>query len=227
MGNKINITLQPLDTTLKVNAGTPLVDVLHEFGVEFPCGSKGTCGACRVKLLDGNLEVDENHRLRLDKLKLEDNWRLACFCKAESDITLEISQLDNIILADNSTYEFTPLDGFGIAVDLGSTTIVAQLVNLNNGHILDSISDINPQARFGGDLIARIQACIDGNQDEMQNLVRMKIDSMISKMLEKHPEEILKVTIVGNTVMHHIFAGLNVKPLALYPFESEAPKPTE
>lgn len=220
MGNKITITLKPLGKEIKVKSGTPLIDVLHEFGVEFPCGGKGTCGACKVKLLEGKLNVDSLQREKLKKLKLENNWRLACCCKAESDITLELSQFENIILADNSTFEFTPQKGYGIAVDLGTTTIVTQLVNLENGTILNSVSDVNPQAKYGADLIARIQGCLDGNHEEMQHLIQRKIGEMIDEMLQKHPVQVLKVVLVGNTVMHHIFCGINVQPLSMYPFES-------
>lgn len=220
MHNKITLSLQPLNKTIQINPGTPLIDVLHEFGVEFPCGGKGTCGSCKVKLLEGNLNIDQTQQQKLEKLKLAENWRLACFCKVDSDITLEISQFENIILADNSTFEFKPQSGFGFAVDLGTTTIVVQLVNLENGHILDSVSDLNPQARFGGDLISRIQSCIDGNSEELQQIIRTKIGEMISFVLKKHPVEISKVAIVGNTVMHHIFSGLPVNSLSFYPFHS-------
>ncbi len=220
MHEKLTIKLQPLNKTIRVNTGTPLKDVLHEFGVEFPCGGKGTCGSCKVKLLEGNLNIDQIQKQKLEKLKLAENWRLACFCKVDSDITLEISQFENIILADNSTFEFKPQSGFGIAVDLGTTTVVVQLVNLENSHILDSVSDVNPQARFGSDLISRIQSCIDGNFDELKQIIRTKIGEMISTVLQKHPVEISKVAIVGNTVMHHIFSGLAVNSLSFYPFHS-------
>ncbi len=220
MQQKVNINLQPLDKKLTVNKGTPLIDVLHEFGVEFPCGGKGACGRCKVKLLDGELKTDFVHQQKLEKLNLGDNWRLACFCHAESDITLEVSQFENIILADNSAFDFQPRNGFGIAVDLGTTTIVVQLVNLENGYILDSISEVNVQSKYGGDLISRIQNCLDGKQPEMQKLIRNQIGKMIDSILKKHPAEVSKIVLVGNTVMHHIFSGLNIQPLSFYPFNS-------
>ncbi|MEN8118249.1 MAG: ASKHA domain-containing protein [Bacteroidota bacterium] len=220
MKNKITIELKPLGTSIEVKQGTPLIDVLHEYGVEFPCGGEGACGACKVKLLEGELEVDARQQTVLDKLKLDKDYRLACFCKAKSDITLEISQFENIILADSSTFDFKPQEGFGIAVDLGTTTIVTQLINLSDAHILDSVSDVNPQGRFGADLIARIQSCLDGKQQEMQDLIRQSIGDMIQSMLQKHPVKISEVSIVGNTAMHHIFSSLEVQPLSFYPFES-------
>lgn len=220
MPKKATITLQPLGKSIIVNSGTPLIDILHEFGIEFPCGGKGTCGRCKVKLLQGELNADTDQRQKLKKLKLDNSWRLACYCSIEEDITLEVSQFENIILADNSQFEFTPQTGFGIAVDLGTTTIVAQLIQLENGHILDSVSDVNPQAKFGTDLISRIQSCLDGKQEILQTLIRNKIGEMIRQMVKKHPVDISKTALVGNTVMHHIFSGLPVNTLSFYPFNS-------
>ncbi|MGE0020768.1 MAG: ASKHA domain-containing protein [Draconibacterium sp.] len=220
MHKKVTIKLHPIGKTVSVTRGTPLIDVLHEFGIEFPCGGKGTCGSCKVKLIDGELNIDQLQQKKLNKLKLGSNWRLACFCKAETDITLEITQFENIILADNSNFAFRPKQGFGVAVDLGTTTIVAQLVNLENGHVLDSVSELNPQAKFGGDLISRIQSCLDGKQKELQKLVRQMIGQMIESMLSKHQVKVVDVVLVGNTVMHHIFSGLPVSPLSFYPFHS-------
>ena len=220
MPNKVNIHLQPINKNIEVNQGTPLIDVLHDFGLEFPCGGKGTCGRCKVKLLDGDLIMDAVQQQKLEKLNLEEEWRLACLCNVESDITLEISQFENIILADNSTFEFQPQAGFGIAVDIGTTTVVAQLVKLENGHVVDSISEVNSQAKFGSDLISRIQNCLDGKQNEMQEIIRNQIGKMIESVLKKHPAEVSRIILVGNTVMHHIFSGLNVQPLSFYPFNS-------
>ena len=63
MHEKVTIQLHPIGKTVKVNTGTPLIDVLHEFGVEFPCGGKGSCGSCKVKLLAGELNIDDTNLL--------------------------------------------------------------------------------------------------------------------------------------------------------------------
>ena len=67
---KVTINLQPINKKLTVNRGTPLIDVLHEYGVEFPCGGKGTCGRCKVKLLKGDLKFDPIQKQKLEKQKL-------------------------------------------------------------------------------------------------------------------------------------------------------------
>lgn len=217
---KHKINLQPLGKILSVNDYTPLIDVLHDYGIEFPCGGKGTCGKCKVKLLSGEIEITEIHQQKLDLLGLSPEWRLACYSNCMSAITLELDQFNQLILADESEYEFTPQAGFGVAVDLGTTTLVAQLIDLSTAKVLAVETMLNPQAKFGADIISRIQACIDGNAAEMQRLIRFNIGNMIELLLQKHTVTIQKVVLVGNTVMHHIFCGFDVKPLAEYPFHT-------
>ncbi len=220
MSEKVAITLKPLGKKITVNYGTPLIDLLHNYGVEFPCGGKGTCGRCKIKLLEGTMECDRNQQIKLKQLGLDNTWRLACFCSATANVTIEVSQFEQIILADDTPFHFEPKEGFGIAVDVGTTTVVCQLLDLNNGHILDVVSDINPQATYGSDLISRIQGCLDGHQNRMQQLIHRQIGKMIESMLQKHPVTVTDVVLVGNTAMHHIFSGLNIQPLSFYPFES-------
>jgi uncharacterized 2Fe-2S/4Fe-4S cluster protein (DUF4445 family) len=217
---KHNIHLQPLGKTITVNHQTPLIDVLHEFGVEFPCGGKGTCGKCKVKLLEGEIEVTDIHQQKLAFLGLDSNWRLACYSYCTTDITLEIDQYNHLILADESEFEFTPKSGFGVAVDLGTTTLVAQLIDLSTAKVLAVETMLNPQAKFGADLISRIQACIHGNEVEMCRLIRKSIGTMTELLLSKHKVPLQSMAIVGNTVMHHIFCGYDLFSLSQYPFST-------
>jgi uncharacterized 2Fe-2S/4Fe-4S cluster protein (DUF4445 family) len=215
------IRLQPLNKILEVNDNTPLIDVLHEFGIEFPCGGKGTCGKCRVRLVDGTIPITEEHRQKLEKLALAPDWRLACFSRCSGDITLEVDQFSHLILADETDFDFTPQLGFGIAVDLGTTTLVAQLIDLSTAKVLAVETILNPQVKFGADLIARIQACMDGNSGEMTQLIRTAIGKMIGEMLAAYQVVPERVVLVGNTAMQLIFSGCDVSPLAMYPFRTD------
>lgn len=218
---KQNIHLQPLGKIITVNDRTPLIDVLHEFGIEFPCGGKGTCGKCKVKLLEGEMEMSEIHQQKIHQLGLSPEWRLACHCECTSDITLEIEQFNHMILADESDFEFVPQKGFGVAVDLGTTTLVAQLIDLSTAKVLAVETMLNPQAKFGADLISRIQASIDGNSDEMTRQIRQFIGDMIELLLQKQAVEIQRICIVGNTVMQLLFSNCDLIPLAQYPFHTD------
>jgi uncharacterized 2Fe-2S/4Fe-4S cluster protein (DUF4445 family) len=214
------IYLQPLGKTLTVNDQTPLIDVLHEYGIEFPCGGKGSCGKCKVKLLEGEIDTNDIHKQKLNLLGLGAEWRLACYSNCTSDITLEIDQYNHLILADESEFEYTAQTGFGVAVDLGTTTLVAQLIDLATAKVLAVETMLNPQVKFGADLISRIQACIDGNSEELKRLIRFNIGNMIELLLVKQQVPLQKIAIVGNTAMHHIFSGFDVSPLAQYPFDT-------
>jgi uncharacterized 2Fe-2S/4Fe-4S cluster protein (DUF4445 family) len=217
---KHTISLHPLGKELQVNDQTPLIDVLHEFGIEFPCGGKGTCGKCRVRLLDGEIAISDAHRQKIEQLGLEPDWRLACFSQCTSDIILEIEQFNHLILADESEFDFIPGKGFGVAVDLGTTTLVAQLIDLTSAKVLAVETMVNPQVKFGADLISRIQAWIDGNGPEMVQSIRSAIGTMIRLMLRKHEVELQKVSLVGNTTMQLIFSDCDVTSLSAYPFHT-------
>lgn len=217
---KHTISLYPLGKELKVNDNTPLIDVLHEFGVEFPCGGKGTCGKCRVRLLEGELKISQEHQRKLDFLGLGAEWRLACYSQCTADITLEIEQFQHLILADETEFSFVPRNGFGIAVDLGTTTIVAQLIDLSTARVMAVETMLNPQVRFGADLISRIQSCLEGSASEMTRIIRTSIGTMITRMLTNNPVEIEEVILVGNSVMQLIFSNCDVSPLSAYPFQS-------
>lgn len=219
--HQYNIHLQPLGKTIRVNNQTPLIDVLHEYGIEFPCGGKGTCGKCRVKLLKGDIEMSDLHRKNLLELGLGNEWRLACYSTVTSDITLEIDQYNHLILADESEFEFSSQAGFGVAVDVGTTTLVAQFIDLSTAKVLAVETMLNPQARFGADLISRIQACLSGCAAEMTLLIRQAIGSMIELLLRKQQVEITRIALVGNTVMQLIFGNCDLTPLAQYPFDTD------
>ena len=218
---KHTIRLHPLGKELNVNDKTPLIDVLHEFGVEFPCGGKGTCGKCKVRLLEGEIKISEIHRQKLEQMGLSYDWRLACYSLCTSNITIDIEQFSYLILADESKYEFSPREGFGVAVDLGTTTVVAQLIDLSTAKVLAVETILNPQLKFGADLISRIQACLDGHAKELTGIIRSAIGIMIELMLKKNDVKIQKIVLVGNTVMQHIFSGLDTTPLSAYPFQSK------
>ena len=170
--------------------------------------------------MDGEIDATETHRQKISQLGLASDWRLACFSQCTSDITLEVEQFNHLILADESEFDFTPQEGFGIAVDLGTTTVVAQLVDLSSAKVLAVETMLNPQVKFGADLISRIQACLDGHSGEMTQIIRSAIGTMIGLMLKKHEIEPTKVVLVGNTAMQLIFSNCDVAPLSMYPFHT-------
>lgn len=224
MARTVQLTLHPLKKTIEVEHGTPLRDVLFTHGVEFPCGGRGRCKGCRIRLISGNLPITPPQEHMLSRKELESGWRLSCQCKAESDLTIELGAWEASVLSDDVQFTFTPKEGTGIAVDIGTTTIVAQLLDLATGTVLAVRTALNPQARYGADIMTRISAAVlDGAQPRLVDLVRKQIGKMIGGLLssiDAGSPAIRQVVLVGNTVMHHLFCDLDVTPLSYYPFES-------
>jgi uncharacterized 2Fe-2S/4Fe-4S cluster protein (DUF4445 family) len=227
-----SLRLSPADLRLEVSAGTRLQDVLFGQGVEFPCGGRGRCKGCRVKVLRGELDITAEEKNKLNQTELDAGWRLACRHVLNGDLELELAQWEMSILSDESHFAFTPRDGLGVAIDLGTTTIAAQLLDLKSGNVLGVQTALNAQACHGADIMSRVEFAMHGGQVELQRLVREQLGGLINALLSagtdsccicntnlsKH-SQVRRVMIVGNTVMHHLFCGIHIAPLSAYPFE--------
>jgi len=114
-------------------------------------------------------------------------------------------------------------EAYGLAIDVGSTTVAGYLCSLKTGKLIGTESFMNPQITFGDDVITRITYVID-NPDGMKKMREAIIDGLnhlIRTVTGDHglsPADILEITIVGNTVMHHLFLGIDPRALAFSPF---------
>ncbi len=130
---------------------------------------------------------------------------------------------------------------FGLAIDVGTTTVAAYLCDLTSGQVVDTLSMMNPQVKYGEDVVSRISFHMqtpDGlkrmSTDLVAGLNRL-LDQALSRdyplsppngsggaktdqMIRIQPEDILDVSIAGNTAMHHILLRLNPEPLGVIPF---------
>jgi len=220
----VRIRLRPMGADIEARRGTPLQDILFAYGVEFPCGGHGRCKGCRVRVLEGSLPVTPAQERMLSPEEREAGWRLSCQCRADGDLTLELAQWEAQILADTSSFAFSPANGFGIAVDIGSTTLVAQLLDLTRGEVLAVRSALNTQARFGADIMSRVAYAMEpGGHAKLVSVLRTQVGKMVSELLEASPvpaSPLTDIVLVGNSVMHHLFCALDVSPFSHYPFES-------
>ena len=221
MSDTVTIRLKPLGASIEAERGTPLQDLLFPHGVEFPCGGRGQCKGCRVKVLKGSLPVTSEQSRMLSKAELEAGWRLSCQCCAGSDLTLELAQWEAAILSDNAPFPFTPRDGLGIAVDVGTTTVVAQLLDLRTASVLGVRTALNSQAKHGADVMSRIGFALR-SEAALTELIRRQIGTMIGDLIEGarvSAARVGSIILVGNTVMHHLFCGIDCAPLSRFPFE--------
>jgi uncharacterized 2Fe-2S/4Fe-4S cluster protein (DUF4445 family) len=111
----------------------------------------------------------------------------------------------------------------GIAIDVGSTTIAGHLADLADGAVLASEGVMNPQIRFGEDLMSRVSYAMlhEGGAAEMTRAVRDALATLITGLAERaevDAGDILEVTVVGNPIMHHLVLGIDPVPLGSAPF---------
>jgi len=111
----------------------------------------------------------------------------------------------------------------GVAFDVGSTTIAGHLCDLSTGQILSSTGVMNPQLRYGEDLMSRVSYAMinrDGAQ-RMTSIVQQALNELIQDLVvtaEKTRTDVLEITLVGNPIMHHLALGLDPTPLGAAPF---------
>jgi len=216
----VRIRLEPAGVTMESPRGRPLLSLLFEHGVEFPCGGRGTCKACRVRILQGVAPPAPEDMAALGPELAAEGWRLACRLRPETDLVLEVEQWETLILTGTRAIAGAYREGRGVAVDLGTTTIVAELVDLASGNVLGLRSALNPQAVYGSDVMSRVEAAVRrGEGPVLRALIRDRIGELVRELVRVHGTA-SEIVIAGNTVMHHLFCGYDLSGLAGVPFET-------
>ena len=201
--------------------GANLLQHLQENNIHVvaPCGGNGTCGKCKIFVI-GTGEV------------------VACKTKLFSDIELILpdDKAMKVLLAQNQ-YEYPAVLGpyrnfelaevpLGLAVDIGTTTLVLYLIDLLNGETLSLSSSINPQVKFGSDVITRIQYCMQ-NSNGLETLQKILIDELnneievLCRKADTESSRIAKIVLTGNAAMLHIIAGVNPESIGKAPYKPE------
>jgi uncharacterized 2Fe-2S/4Fe-4S cluster protein (DUF4445 family) len=114
---------------------------------------------------------------------------------------------------------------FGIAVDVGTTSVVTTLLELGSGEVMASVSSLNPQATFGGDLMSRIAFAqwSPSNLRKLQSRIVGLLNQQIDELTARTgvlPQWIYKLTVVGNTCMHHVLLGIDPTYVGLSPYSA-------
>lgn len=305
--NNYTVTFQPGNHKILVCEGSLVKEVIATAGLDFdfPCGGRGTCGKCRVKVLNKKLNPTEKELKYLESKEISEGVHLACEIKIYDNITIQLNtekEQVHKILHSSTERDFTiePLltkiyvevdlpslhdqksdlkrlkekliepdtnyknlkiqvpvlqnlpvilreaqhnitvvinedeiigvelgntteKMLGVAFDIGTTTIVGYLVDLHTGKELAVSSSLNPQVKFGADVISRAAYAnqnIDGVK-MMQSALLGVLDKLIEYNLEKvhmTGHDVYTITIVGNTCMHHLFLGLTPRYIAAVPY---------
>ena len=204
--NQYTVTFLPGMQTVTVPAGTDLLQAQIAAGLrpDAPCGGKGTCGKCRVRV-DGR-EV------------------LACRTIVDRDLEVTTAGKENTAILTGGVSEQTPVDGenpYVLAYDIGTTTVVAYLLDGKTGRLLAQSSCRNPQGQFGADVISRIQHAMKEGGEGISGCIRDAMEELAGKACAEARISVDQVTggaIVGNTAMHHLLLKIDPKPLVTPPY---------
>ena len=300
---KLEVTYRPFDRTTRVPPGTTLFSAAHWIGlpIDSTCGGRGTCGKCKVRVVEGSSEVTTaDHRL-LRRDEFDNGWRLSCQARIYEDIACEVPQLLRVpkaatmglsrlviidpnvrkvyleltepdlhdqrsdvsrlrdaltaeghdmtagvpvlrtlpkalreagfkvtaVLAGEHLVAVEPGDTteecFGVAFDVGTTTLVGTLMNLRTGMAAAVRSTLNGQAPFGADVISRISHAMNGQEslDELRSAVVTTMNGILDELYREAgvtPERTYEAVVVGNVTMLHLLFGIDPTPISMMPF---------
>ena len=240
---KYTISILPDGKPVQADKEESLLEALTGNGIflRSDCGGKGLCGKCLVRIAESSLKsisTPEDAEVRiLGEKDLKAGYRLACRVKALSDLSVEIP--DSSLLSPE-VVEKSPMilpkpipflalpaagnaDRYGLAVDLGTTTIAVYLCDLVSGKVAGSISVRNPQTMFGDDVISRsgIVAENSGNLIRLQRMAVHAIEWDVTALCRSNhidPGHIRSAVVVGNSTMIHLFAGVNPSSIGVFPY---------
>lgn len=210
----VNITVDWGDRQQNISGikGQTALEILrmNDIPINAVCGGKGTCGKCRVRISAGMSPLVS---------------ALACRTPVEEDCT--------VVPEDCLTGEFSIVtdyeeqnkaaadknDKYGIAVDIGTTTIAMQLISEKSGTVVDTYAALNSQRPFGADVISRIEASNTGKKAELRQAISQDLLKGIRKLTGQGETLVERMVIGGNTTMIHLLMGYSCETLGVYPFQ--------
>ncbi len=146
----------------------------------------------------------------------------SAMAKADGEVTVAVRHTENLNQIVAAWPGFVDA-AYGIAVDVGSTTVAGHLCELLTGEIIGSYGLMNPQIRFGEDLMSRVSYVMmnPGGDRELTKAIRLALDDLVGNLVKSagiSRSSVLEITIVGNPIMHHIVLGIDPTPLGMAPF---------
>lgn len=193
------------------------------------CGGMGSCGKCRVYVkgfVSAPCREELNH---LTKNELNDGIRLACHTKVLGDCVVEYkndNDLSDVYFEEDflKCHLSPSFKKYGVAIDIGTTTIAAVLYDIF-GHVLCKKSILNPQTKFGADVITRIDAALSGKEQQLFSSVRDAVDEIVFSLSESaniQSGQIDGVVVTGNTVMLSILGKKSLEGFSKAPFFADS-----
>ena len=216
--------------TITIDKSRSLLSRLRDQGYYIPawCGGRGSCGKCRVRFLKGAPEAGELDKESISAGELNKGWRLACGVYKDGIVEIELPdhEEDYIQAADTFAKDLIKANDYdkectyALALDIGTTTIAACLLDRNKGQTVRTVTGINHQRVYGADVLSRIEASNRGEGRKLQEMLLDDLNDLCRKLEIGESVEDLTIPVIvsGNTTMEHLLQGLSCQGLGVYPF---------
>lgn len=231
----VEIKIRQTGKSLYCEKGTNLLRSLLDAGIfmDNPCNGKGICGKCKVKILSGEVSVMSGTEEKLLKPEeIKEGIRLSCMAEVLGDIEVETLQkerkhevLTKGYMPDFQKDEYN--NGYGIVIDIGTTTVVTALIELATGKELSNASMINAQKHYGLDVLTRITYEYehpDSGVRQLQEAIVNSINSMIEEACQEasvDKQEIREIDVAANCTMMHMLLGVDARSIGKSPYRPE------
>lgn len=224
MTDSFTIRIHPHDREIQGQGGRSVMEALvdHSIFLRSDCGGKGTCGKCKiiVKASEGGEQSVTSCNCELTsnlEIEIPENSLLSSHVLSKAPVVFPQSFRDREVSTSKEPR-------YGIATDLGTTTIALYLCDIVCGTVTASLAVKNPQALYGDDVMSRIGAINgkSGNLRHLQKLVVNAIEWGMAELLGSVDDktiEISQIVAVGNPAMIHILAGVDPKPIGVSPYQ--------
>ncbi len=232
----MKITFLPTMKEIQASSGENLLKIAEKAGILIDASCAGTmkCGKCKIKISKGETApLTAAEKNLLSDFEIRNGYRLACCLEITSDLEVYVpnshgsstrkKKMTNLPEDFIPETRITSTSYYGVAFDIGTTTVVGMLWNLKANTLVDAEARTNYQSVHGSDVISRIQFCSqkDLNTALMQEKVICCLNDILEDIFVRNhilPQNVYDVTIVGNTTMSHLVLGVHPKSLARTPF---------
>ncbi|MDT8433597.1 MAG: ASKHA domain-containing protein [Anaerosomatales bacterium] len=222
-GECASVRFLPAGTRAEVAPGSTVLAAAAAAGMVLPapCGGRGACGRCAVKVIEGALEPPEDRELSaLARARADASLvRLACMARvAPGEVTVRPLAAAAAVATAGEVGSAPRLVA---GVDLGTTSVAAQLIDASRRTLIGSVRIPNRQASFGGDVLSRISAALGGEHEHLMAAAEDSILDALSKAgagPSVAASTLERIVVAGNTAMTSLLLGADVSGLASHPF---------
>lgn len=214
---RITVIAEDRTVTFEAEKGVNFLRLFSAHDIRLParCGGNGTCGKCGIQIVSGAVsgaQPDADGRV------------LACRARPEGDCVVRVREERGGGLAGFafSRRPAPALRGWGVALDVGTTTLAACLVRPGDAKIVARASCLNPQAVFGSDVISRIRACAQPeNLQKQHRLVVERTAELVRGLaVQAGLTRVSRMVVAGNATMLHLFCGEDPSSIGVAPFRA-------